>query len=56
MFTCIACSKQTVDDGGDGSDGAARGGGSSTPSSKEAVKSLTTQVGSPSPTLSLSLY
>lgn len=46
MFTCIACTKQTTDD--DGGDGAARGGGSSTPSSKEAVKSLTTQVGSPS--------
>ncbi|KAK4744673.1 hypothetical protein SAY87_010985 [Trapa incisa] len=44
MFTCIACTKQTVEDGGEGSDGAARGGGSSTPSSKEAVKSLTTQL------------
>ena len=42
MFTCIACTKQT-DDGGE--DGAARGSG--TPSTKEAVKSLTTQVLNP---------
>lgn len=43
MFTCIACTKQT-EDGGEGDGGAARGGGRGTPSSKEAVKSLTTQV------------
>ncbi|CAN8303722.1 unnamed protein product [Cochlearia groenlandica] len=35
MFTCIACTK--VDDGGDG-------GGGTTPNTKEAVKSLTTQI------------
>ncbi|XP_022945535.1 protein BREVIS RADIX-like [Cucurbita moschata] len=39
MFTCIACTKQTDDEG---EDGAARGSG--TPSTKEAVKSLTTQI------------
>lgn len=42
MFTCIACTKQT-EEGGEGDCGAARGGGSGTPRSKEAVKSLTTQ-------------
>ncbi|XP_021808655.1 protein BREVIS RADIX isoform X1 [Prunus avium] len=39
MFTCIACTKQT-DDGGE--EGGARGSG--TPSTKEAVKSLTAQI------------
>lgn len=43
MFTCIACTKQMADDGGeDGGGAVARGSG--TPSTKEAVKSLTTQV------------
>ncbi|XP_050377557.1 protein BREVIS RADIX [Argentina anserina] len=36
MFTCIACTKQTEEDGGER--------GSGTPSTKEAVKSLTTQI------------
>lgn len=49
MFTCIACTKQT-DDGGE--EGGARGSG--TPSTKEAVKSLTAQV--PNQSLSLSVY
>lgn len=49
MFTCIACSKP--EDGGD-DEGGVRGSG--TPSTKEAVKSLTAQV--PNPTPSLSLY
>ncbi|XP_030535449.1 protein BREVIS RADIX isoform X1 [Rhodamnia argentea] len=41
MFTCIACTK--ADDGGEeGGGAAARGSG--TPNSKEAVKSLTTQI------------
>ncbi|KAE8693182.1 Protein BREVIS RADIX [Hibiscus syriacus] len=39
MFTCIACTKQT-EDGGEEEEGAR---GSGTPSTKEAVKSLTTQ-------------
>lgn len=42
MFTCIACTKQMADDGDEGGGAAARG--SSTPNSKEAVKSLTTQI------------
>lgn len=49
MFTCIACSKP--EDGGD-DEGGVRGSG--TPSTKEAVKSLTAQV--PNPTPSLLLY
>ncbi|XVF52117.1 hypothetical protein PTKIN_Ptkin04bG0239000 [Pterospermum kingtungense] len=40
MFTCIACTKQMAD-GGEEVEGAR---GSSTPSTKEAVKSLTTQI------------
>ncbi|KAL5550832.1 hypothetical protein UlMin_001008 [Ulmus minor] len=40
MFTCIACTKQMTDDGGE--EGGARGSG--TPSTKEAVKSLTAQI------------
>ena len=42
MLTCISCSKQTEEDGRgeEGSGGGARG----TPSTKEAVKSLTAQV------------
>ena len=51
MFTCIACSKP--EDGGD-DEGGVRGSG--TPSTKEAVKSLTAQVLNPTPSLSLSLY
>lgn len=51
MFTCIACTKQTDEGGEDG--GGARGSG--TPSTKEAVKSLTTQVLNPSPLYLLSL-
>lgn len=51
MFTCIACSKP--EDGGD-DEGGVRGSG--TPSTKEAVKSLTAQVPNPTPSLSLSLY
>ncbi|KAK4746442.1 hypothetical protein SAY87_012754 [Trapa incisa] len=47
MFTCIACTKQT-EEAGEGEDAAARGGGGGggvdTPASKEAVKSLTTQI------------
>ncbi|KAK8658819.1 hypothetical protein V6N13_029039 [Hibiscus sabdariffa] len=39
MFTCIACTKQMAD-GGEEVDGAR---GSGTPSTKESVKSLTTQ-------------
>jgi hypothetical protein len=54
MFTCIACSKP--EDGEE--EGGARGSG--TPSTKEAVKSLTTQVPNPTPSLihslSLSIY
>lgn len=50
MFTCIACSKP--EDGGD-DEGGVRGSG--TPSTKEAVKSLTAQVLNPTPSLSLSL-
>lgn len=50
MFTCIACSKP--EDGGD-DEGGVRGSG--TPSTKEAVKSLTAQVPNPTPSLSLSL-
>lgn len=50
MFTCIACSKP--EDGGD-DEGGVRGSG--TPSTKEAVKSLTAQVLNPTPPLSLSL-
>ncbi|XP_059443045.1 protein BREVIS RADIX-like [Corylus avellana] len=41
MFTCIACSKQGGDEGGE-EGGGARGSG--TPSTKEAVKSLTAQI------------
>lgn len=41
MFTCIACTKQMAD-GGEEVEGGARGSG--TPSTKEAVKSLTSQV------------
>lgn len=41
MFTCIACTKQMAD-GGEEVEGGARGSG--TPSTKEAVKSLTAQV------------
>ncbi|XP_010518938.1 PREDICTED: protein BREVIS RADIX [Tarenaya hassleriana] len=41
MFTCIACTKQMAD-GGEEVEGGARG--SSTPNTKEAVKSLTTQI------------
>lgn len=40
MFTCIACTKQMAD-GGEEVEGAR---GSGTPSTKEAVKSLTAQV------------
>lgn len=47
MFTCIACTKPVAEDGGEDGGGAR---GSGTPSTKEAVKSLTTQV------LTLSLY
>ena len=50
MFTCIACSKP--EDGGD-DEGGVRGSG--TPSTKEAVKSLTAQVPNPTPFLPLSL-
>jgi hypothetical protein len=50
MFTCIACTKPAAEDGR-GEEGGARGSG--TPSTKEAVKSLTTQV---SYLLSLSIY
>lgn len=52
MFTCIACSKQGGDEGGE-EGGGARGSG--TPSTKEAVKSLTAQVPYPTPSLALSL-
>lgn len=52
MFTCIACTKQMADDGGE-EGGGARGSG--TPSTKEAVKSLTAQVLNPTPSLSFSL-
>lgn len=48
MFTCIACTKQTADDGEE--EGGARGSG--TPNTKEAVKSLTTQVRNPNPSYS----
>ena len=41
MFTCIACTKA---DGGEEVGNGARGG--TTPNTKEAVKSLTTQVSS----------
>ncbi|XVE57324.1 hypothetical protein DITRI_Ditri04bG0082100 [Diplodiscus trichospermus] len=41
MFTCIACTKQMAE-GGEEVEGGARGSG--TPSTKEAVKSLTTQI------------
>jgi hypothetical protein len=41
MFTCIACTKPVAEDGR-GEEGGARGSG--TPSTKEAVKSLTSQV------------
>jgi hypothetical protein len=41
MFTCIACTKPAAEDGR-GEEGGARGSG--TPSTKEAVKSLTSQV------------
>jgi len=51
MFTCIACSKQPGDEGEE-EGGGARGSG--TPSTKEAVKSLTAQVPYPTPSLSLS--
>jgi len=40
MFTCIACTKQTTDERDE--EGGVRESG--TPSTKEAVKSLTTQV------------
>ncbi|KAJ6327050.1 hypothetical protein OIU78_014017 [Salix suchowensis] len=41
MFTCIACTKPVAEDGR-GEEGGARGSG--TPSTKEAVKSLTSQI------------
>ncbi|KAF5725446.1 DZC domain containing protein [Tripterygium wilfordii] len=41
MFTCIACTKQVAEDGGE-EDGGKRG--TDTPRTKEAVKSLTTQI------------
>ncbi|KAE8661912.1 Protein BREVIS RADIX [Hibiscus syriacus] len=41
MFTCIACTKQMADGGEEEVEGAR---GSGTPSTKEAVKSLTTQI------------
>ncbi|KAL9406173.1 hypothetical protein Peur_003145 [Populus x canadensis] len=41
MFTCIACTKPAAEDGR-GEEGGARGSG--TPSTKEAVKSLTSQI------------
>ncbi|KAJ6415474.1 hypothetical protein OIU84_004298 [Salix udensis] len=46
MFTCIACTKPVAEDGR-GEEGGARGSG--TPSTKEAVKSLTSQVPPPPP-------
>ena len=45
MFTCIACTKPVAEDGRGEEGGGARGGG--TPSTKEAVKSLTSQVPPP---------
>ncbi|KAK8537835.1 hypothetical protein V6N12_043981 [Hibiscus sabdariffa] len=48
MFTCIACTKQMADGDGDGEEEEERARGSGTPSTKEAVKSLTTQVLLPS--------
>lgn len=41
MFTCIACTKQLAEERGEVEGGARESG---TPSTKEAVKSLTTQV------------
>jgi len=51
MFTCIACTKQTTDEREE--EGGVRESG--TPSTKEAVKSLTTQVLHLSHTFFLSL-
>ncbi|GAB2273306.1 hypothetical protein Dimus_008105 [Dionaea muscipula] len=42
MLTCITCAKQTEERGEDG--GSGRGGGATTPSTKDSVKSLTAQI------------